>query len=275
MRLSISKIKAFKSCRRLYELKYIEGLRPAVKPEALETGSNYHKLLEEMNNGNLEPLVSDDYSKENAMANAYYKYIYPKFHVKQAEKWLEYDLGNGDQLVGIADAIADDDHIVEHKTCGSEITEQYEYNLLWDEQILAYMLMTGMRKVWYTVCRKPTIRQKQNESDEAFYHRMVAWYGEDTDSKIRLLEIERTDEEVETFRQELKRMLYEMKLAESDNKDKFYGSASPYYRNTCHCNQYGRRCEYSSICMHYDPNQQYVEFVKEDKPYESEKNRGE
>ena len=263
MRLSISKIKTFKSCRRLYELKYIEGLKPAVKPEALETGSNYHKLLEELNKGNYEALVENDYSKERAMAQAYYKYIYPKFHVKEAEKWLEYDLGCGDTLVGIADGIADDGHIVEHKTCGSEITEQYEYNLLWDEQILAYMLMTGMRKVWYTVCRKPTIRQKQNESEEEFYKRMVDWYDEDTDSKIRLLEIERTDEEVEQFKQELHEMCRMMHDAEH------------FYRNTCHCNQYGRRCEYSSICMHYDPNQQYVEFVKEDKPYESEENRGE
>lgn len=260
MRLSISKIKTFKSCRRAYELKYVEGLVPAVKPEALETGSNYHKLLEELNSG--QALADDDYSKENAMAHAYYKYIFPNFHVVDVEKWLEYDLGNGDTLVGIADAIADDGHIVEHKTTGSDITEQYEYNLLWDEQILAYMLMTGKRKVWYTVCRKPTIRQKQNETEEEFYHRMVAWYDEDTDSKIRLLEIERTDEEVEEFRKSLKDIRTIITLADI-NKE--------YYKNTCHCNQYGRRCEYSSICMHYDPNQQYLEFVKEDKPYESEK----
>lgn len=266
MRLSISRIKAFKSCRRLYELKYIEGLTPAVKPEALETGSNYHKLLEELNNGNLEALVEDDYSKEMAMAQAYYKYIYPKFHVVEAEKWLEYDLGSGDTLVGIADAIADDGHIVEHKTTGSEITEQYEYNLLWDEQILAYMLMTGKRKVWYTVCRKPTIRIKKDETEQEFYKRMVAWYDEDTDSKIRLLEIERTDEEVEEFKNQLHDIWLEMKYAEAAEL------RNPYYRNTCHCNMWGRRCEYSSICMHYDPNQQYVEFVKEDKPYEPKEN---
>ena len=263
MRLSISKIKAFKSCRRLYELKYIEGLRPAVKAEALETGSNYHKLLEALNNE--EDIIygdgyAGDHSKEMAMARAYMKYIYPKFHVVEAEKWLEQDLGDGNKLVGIADAIAEDGNIVEHKSTGSEITEQYEYNLLWDEQILAYMLMTGSRKVWYTVCRKPTIRQKQNESDEEFFYRMLDWYDTDTDSKIRLLQIERTDDEVEQFRDELMLMADDMI------------HAGHFYRNTCHCNMYGRRCEYSSICMHYDPNQQYIEFVKEDEPYESEKN---
>ena len=205
------------------------------------------------------------------MAQAYYKYIYPNFHVVEAEKWLEYDLGNGNQLIGIADGIADDGHIVEHKTCASEITEQYEYNLLWDEQILAYMLMTGMRKVWYTVCRKPTIRQKQNESEEEFYHRMIAWYDEDTDSKIRLLESERTDDEVEQFRQELMQMLDTMQICEA-NRD---NNPLNFYRNTCHCNMWGKRCEYSSICMHYDPDQPNVEFIKEDKPYGTEENRSE
>lgn len=260
MRLSISKIKSFKSCRRLYELKYVEGLRPVKNPDALETGKSYHKLLEELNKTGSLPEC--DYSKEYAMAKAYEKYIYPHFKVVSAEKWLEYPLSNDDVLVGIADAIADDGYIVEHKSTGAEITEQYEYNLLWDEQILAYMLMTGSRKVHYTVCRKPTIRQKQNETEEEFYQRMVEWYDTDTDSKIRLLEIERTDEEVENFLHELKKM------------ETIMGRKKPnYYRNTCHCNMYGRRCEYSSVCLNYDPNQQYIDFIREEKEYEQDNER--
>lgn len=253
MRVSISKIKAFKACRKLYELKYIERLEPAETPDALEIGKKYHKFIEELNNG--ADLINgseyaEDYSKELAMARAYQNYIYPHFHVVEAEKWLEYDLGNGDKLVGIADAIADDDHIVEYKTVGSDITEQYEYNLLWDEQILAYMLMTGKRKVHYVVCRKPTIRQKQNETDEQFFYRMVEWYDTDTESKIRLLEIERTDDEVAQFLDELMLMVDDMR------------HAGHFYRNTCHCNMWGKRCEYSSICLNYDPSQTYIEFVK-------------
>ena len=110
MRLSISKIKAFKACRRLYELRYIENLEPVQKPEALETGKNYHKLLEELYNGAdlvNDPEYKDDYSKELAMARAYMKYIYPKFKVVEAEKWFEKELLDGDKLVGIADGIAD------------------------------------------------------------------------------------------------------------------------------------------------------------------------
>ena len=149
MKLSISKIKAFKACRKMYQFKYIERLEPVQKAEALETGSSYHALLEILNKTG--ELPEGEFTKEMAMAKAYEKYIYPKFKVTEAEKWLEYDLGEGDKLVGIVDAIADDGHIVEHKSYGSDITEAYEYNLLWDEQILAYMMMTGERKVWYTV----------------------------------------------------------------------------------------------------------------------------
>jgi hypothetical protein len=241
----------------MYELKYVEGMKPVVIPEALATGKKYHQIIDDLNNGIMPDTV--DFSKERAMAQAYYKYIFPKFHVVESEKWLEYDLLDGDKLVGIADGIAEDGHIVEHKTTGSEITEQYEYNLQWDEQILAYMLMTGKRKVWYTVCRKPTIRQKQNESDEEFYQRMVEWYDTDTDSKIRLLEIFRTDDEVLQFEDDLLMLIRSMK------------SDVNYYRNTCHCNQYGRRCEYSSICLHYDPNAEYIDFVKEEEEYAVEK----
>ena len=147
----------------------MENLEPIQKAEALETGSNYHSLLEELNKtGNFE----SDYSKESAMVTAYKKYIYPHFKVTEAEKYVEYDLGNGDTLIGFVDGVTDNGYIVEHKTTSQEITEQYEYNLLWDEQILAYMLLTGMRKVWYTVCRKPTIRQKgHGQQNKAFGNR--------------------------------------------------------------------------------------------------------
>lgn len=253
MILSVSRIKTFKSCRRMYQLHYVEGLTPAHTTEALAIGSNYHNILEKMYNGENDEL---QYTKEYAMAEAYRKYIYPNFKVKKAEQYVEYSLGNGDKMIGYVDGIAEDGYIVEHKTCSSEITEQYEYNLLWDEQILAYMLMTGSRKVWYTVCRKPTIRQKQNETDEDFYKRMVDWYDTDTDKKIRLLNIERTDAEVADYEVDLHVMLATMQEATRQRN---------YYRNTCQCNVYGRRCEYSSVCLHYDPKQQYIEFTKEDK----------
>ena len=97
-------------------------LQPIQKAEALETGSNYHSLLEELNKtGSFE----SDYSKESAMVTAYKKYIYPHFKVTEAEKYVEYDLGNGDTLIGYVDGVTDNGYIVEHKTTGMDITEQY------------------------------------------------------------------------------------------------------------------------------------------------------
>lgn len=248
MKLSISKIKLFKSCRRAYELHYIEGLTPAQESEAIQTGLSYHDKLEEFyKTGSLD---ITDFSKESAMAAAYMKHIAPHFQMRVAEEWLTYELPSGDVLIGRADGIATDGRLVEHKTTSAEITEEYEYDLQWDEQLLAYMLMTGAREMYYTVCRKPTIRQKKGETDEEFFARMVAWYEEDTDSKIRLLLVSRTDEEVAEFERELKQMAFEM------------NHTSHYYRNVGNCKRWGRRCEYASVCLHYDPNQEYVEFTK-------------
>lgn len=247
---SISKIKCFKSCRREYELKYVEGLEPVVKSEALETGSNYHELLETLNNTGV---LERGLTKEHAMAAAYFDHIYQKFDVEEAEKFVEYQLNDNDKLIGYVDGIASDGCIVEHKTTSAEITEAYEYTLQWDEQILAYMLCTGTRAVWYTVIRKPTIRQKKGETDEEFFDRMYHWYDEDTDSKIRLLYITRTDEEVAEFERQLRFMFAEMERCED---------IGGFYRNPAYCQHWGRMCDYAPICLNYNPDEEYIEFQK-------------
>lgn len=250
MRASVSQIKSFKACRRKWELRYKEKLIPVTPAESLEVGHSYHAYLEMLENG--EELPTDDFSKAAAMAQAYRKYIFPKFRVTQAEAELEMQVGKH-ILHGFVDGLSDDGYIVEHKTTSADISEggEYEYNLLWDEQVLAYMALTGRRKVYYTVCRKPTIRIKKDETEEQFYHRMVAWYDEDTESKIRMFVVERTNDEVHDFIAEFEDICDEMEMT------------NHLYRNCLHCNSWGRRCEYASICLHYDPEQEYIEYRKE------------
>lgn len=244
MYYSISRIKLFKSCRRAYQFRYIEGLVPVEKADALAIGSNYHEKIEELyKTGQFD---CSDLSKESAMATAYMKYIYPHFDVKASEEWIRKE-----DFIGRADGIASDGRLVEHKTTSGDIGEEYEYDLQWDEQILMYMWLTGAREIYYTVCRKPTIRQKKGESDEDFFERMVEWYDEDTESKIRYFIVSRTDEEIEEFEKQLHAMKEEMDHTKN------------YYRNSGYCNCWGRWCEYSSICLNYDPNQEYVGFTKE------------
>lgn len=258
MRASISQIKTFKACRRAWELNYKEGLVPVEVSEALEIGKRYHGYLEELENGvNLCEEYSGTYTKEYAMARAYERYIWPKFHVVTAEMEIEKKIGEH-ILHGFVDGLTDDGYIVEHKTTSRDISEggEYEYNLLWDEQVLAYMSLTGLRKVYYTVCKKPTIRQKKDESDEAFFYRMLDWYDEDTEHKIRVFTVERTDEEVAQFEREFESICAEMQACMDGN--------GTIYRNNCHCSAYGRRCEYATICLHYDPEQEYIEFSKKE-----------
>lgn len=256
MKVSISRVKLFQACRRAYYFRYIENLIPVQTADALQTGTSYHALIEELyKTGEIE----EGYTKEHAMAVAYGKYIYPRFDIKSVEDWKSACLGSH-QLIGRLDGIAGDGCIVEHKTTSSEITEEYEYALQWDQQILAYMLMTGARKIYYTVCRKPTIRQKKNETDKEFFDRMVEWYEDDTEKKIRLMIITRTDEEVSEFASELHTVCDIMNDAEA-NPDKLY-------KNPSYCHKWGRMCEYAGICLNYDPNQEYVEFKKREEQKE-------
>lgn len=251
MEVSASRIKTFKACRRAFYLKYVEELEPIQKADALEIGSRYHGLLEELETSGTLP--SDVWTKECAMAHAYAKYIYPRFKVAKAEEEIRFHINVFDDLVGRVDGLSEDGCLVEHKTTGSEIGEDYEYNLMWDEQILAYMLATGTRKVYYTVCRKPTIRQKKGETEEEFYHRMIDWYDEDTEHKIRLLEIERTDAEVAQYERDLQEIVQEIH------------GCDLYYRNTCHCTKWGRRCEYAGICLNHKAGEPCTGYMRREK----------
>ena len=243
--ISISQIRAFKTCRRAYELHYIHGVIPVDKPDALKVGAGYHERIEALYNN--EP-IENDYSKESAMAEAYKKYIYPYLPIAQVEQWIK-----NDKYIGRIDGITADGKLVEHKTTSGEIGDEYEYNLQWDEQIPMYMLMTGSRMMYYTVIRKPTIRQKQNETAEEYWQRCVDWYDVDTDQKIRYFIVTRTDEEIYQFERELRRLTFEIE------------HTSCYYRNPSWCNVYGRKCDYAPICMNYDPNQSYIGFIKKER----------
>ena len=250
MKVSISKIRLFKSCRRAYELRYMEGLVPVEVSDALETGRLYHSKLEELyNTGSFD---GSDFSKASAMAKAYEKYIYPQFKVKAVEEPFEFNLCPEHSVTGRVDGITEDGAIVEHKTTSTDL-DAYEFDLEWDEQIPCYMLAYGVNRMVYTVVKKPTIRIKKNESEEEFYQRMVDWYAEDTEQKIRCMLVTRTDEQLEEFRKELLRMCDEMERAEV---------IGLMYKNPAYCHRWNTLCEYAQICNNYDANETYINFER-------------
>lgn len=257
MKASNSGIQCFKQCRRMYQLKYLYGLEPVQTADSLKRGTQYHELVEGLLKGNSSFEDCDD-PKIKAMATAFQMYILPLLgNVEAEEEWFEYLTPSGHKVIGRIDARTGNKELVEHKTTSGLIDGAYFQKLEFDEQIPTYMLAYGAYWINYTVCSVPSIRQKKNESDEEFYLRCVEWYATDTSQKITMVRLNRTQEELERFLGEQDEILNEME------------NCKHFYRNPNQCCRWNRMCEYSSVCMNYDPAQEYVQFKKREDVYES------
>lgn len=259
MKTSNSAIQTFKACRRLYELKYKYGLEPIQPAAALERGINYHAgveaVLKDWAGITHEGSDIED-PKIRAMVFAFRTHVVPKLvsmglRPADVEKWFTYDLGEH-EIVGRIDGRLSDGSIIEHKTTSGSIDGAYFQRLEMDEQIPTYMLAFKTQKVIYTVCQTPTIRQKKDESEDEFFARCVKWYDVDTDTKIQVVEITKSKEELERFAIEQAKMVYEM------------ANCDLWYRNPSHCMKWGRLCEFAPVCMNYDPNVEYIQFKRRD-----------
>ena len=260
MKASNSAIQMFKSCRRLYELRYIYELEPVQTAEVLYRGSSYHALVEELLKCKFwhceADLSSCEDPKTRAMAAAFQKYILPTIEAEATEEWFNYWTPSGHTVLGRIDGRTPSGEVIEHKTTSGSIDGSYFQRLEFDEQIPTYMIACKSNSVIYTVCATPTIRQKKDETDEQFFNRCLDWYKEDTDSKIVCTKLFRSDEQLGKFLKEQDAILTEMENCKN------------FYRNPSHCMKWGRMCEFAPVCMNYDPNQEYVQFkrrVKYDK----------
>lgn len=257
MDITTSQIRAFKSCRRLYELQYVERLKPKVEPEYLSIGSSYHRLVEN--------IILDKASTESTiagiMADQFRNKILPLLpRISKVEHEFKVNIGRSKFLIGKIDAISDDGTPIEHKTTSDTIDEKYIYRLNWDDQVTNYLLALSLErkqiinKVIYTVIKKPTIRQKQNETIEEYLARCVAWYEEDTAGKVATFTVIRSKDELAAKQSELVEMCKEIKKCKC------------FYRNPSHCSIIG--CSYASICLSYTPETGAVDYVKKTKTNE-------
>ena len=255
MRASNSGIQAFKQCRRMYQLKYLHGLEPVQTADALKRGSQYHELIEGILTGKSIAEDCDD-PKIKAMATAFQMYILPQLgEVDGVEEWFEYDTPSGHKVVGRIDAKKGLE-LIEHKTTSGLIDGSYFQKLAFDEQIPTYMLAFNTNWIKYTVCSTPSIRQKKNESDDEFFCRCVEWFSEDTNQKIAMVELHRTNDELEEFMHEQDAILTEMEQCDL------------FYRNPANCSKWGRMCDYASVCMNFNPEEEYIQFKKREDVYE-------
>ena len=255
MRVSNSQVGCFKACRRMYQLKYIYGVEPVEKPEALSRGLSYHAAIERM----LKFEKADDLNldpKIKAMVRRMHFHFRFDIGVKEVEKWFEYKTPSGHTVIGRVDAIAENGRVIEHKTTSTAIDGAYFQRLEMDEQIPTYMIGNSTNEIIYTVCQTPTIRQKKNETDDEFENRCYDWYDDASQDgkKLAIEVLKRSPEQLELFGAEQDAIITEME------------NCSLFYRNPANCMKWGRMCEYAPICMHYDPAMEYIEFKKrEDK----------
>lgn len=254
IKLTASMMRAYKSCPRLYELQYLEMLKPAITPEPLLTGSSYHGELEKILKGEQREPSADI---PGIMADAFQKYIpFETWNVQEVEHEFSFHLGYCLWIGGKIDAITADGIPVEHKSTRNAIDEKYIDKLAWDDQVSFYLLaLSKIKKQWitkviYTACQKPTIRLKQKETMEEYLERCREWYTED---KIQTFSVVRSVHELEEKEAEIRELAHEIRHRKS------------WYRNPSHCSIIG--CSYSGICLNYDP-ETVMGFVKKERRHE-------
>lgn len=258
MNITTSMLRAFKSCRRLYELQYIERLKPRIEPDALAIGSSYHNLIEGLLKGLLKGEDRKGDGIAQIMADRFKELILPKLTImREVEYEFKVQISEKHNLIGKIDAITLDGIPVEHKTTSDKIDEKYIYRLNWDDQVTNYLLALSLErkeiitKAIYTAIQKPTIRLKQKETPEEYLLRCAEWYNEDTETKIGTFPVVRSKDELIAKQEELIYMCDEIEKCHM------------YYKNPSHCSIMG--CSYSGICLSYTPEIGAIDFVKKEK----------
>ncbi len=249
--VTTSQINNFKDCRRRFWFEYRELLKPKKENEALAIGSSYHAKVEEiLTTGSFTE--SNDYT--DAMARAFIKYILPQLpEIVDVEQEFRYRLARGIYLKGKIDAVSVDG-LIEHKTTGNYITDEYMYKVdFMNDQVSNYLIAKeDNRPITYTVITKPTIRLKKTETLDEYIERCEAWYDEDTERKVRVFTVYRTEEELEQQRKNLIAMAKEIRRCDREGF---------FYRNDRACSILG--CPFSGICNHYSGDAEtLVDFEK-------------
>ncbi|GHV55021.1 hypothetical protein FACS1894216_16270 [Synergistales bacterium] len=95
--LSASMLRAYKSCPRLFELEYVEMLKPAIAPAYFTTGSDYHRCVEHI-------LRGEDYEAADTivdiMAGEFKQRIAPLINASEIEKEFDIALTPWCRMVG-------------------------------------------------------------------------------------------------------------------------------------------------------------------------------
>lgn len=245
--LTATMIASFKKCPKRFELEYVHDLRPVSSSDALTTGLNYHANVEKI----LNHEEYDHSGLSGKMAEAFEKYIDWQEWQAQSEQEFKIRLARGIYLKGRLDGITHDGVPIEHKTTGQSDLLKYIDHLAYDDQIAIYMLATCSTRAIYTIIQKPSIRLRQNETEEEYLERVTEWYSPE---HVACVDVVRTLGELEEKRQEV---IY---IAKQIQHTKLFWR-NP---NTCALTS----CPFASICLSYEPQMQLVGFEKKERKNE-------
>lgn len=150
------------------------------------------------------------------------------------------------------------------------ITPDYIRHVQTDRQTAAYFYMyntvyrkSPINEIMYDVIRKPSIRQKKNESYQAYLVRLKEWYQKPDEMSV--FHIERFEKpvvgEYDTLNT-IEKVSHEM-LRCKDSDD--------FYQNTEHCHSYyGNRCPYYELCHEGGETKQNLTLYQPRKQYKVE-----
>ena len=143
--------------------------------------------------------------------------------------------------------------LIEHKTCGTDLSADSDYwlRLRFNQQVYQYVLAAralgwDVKVVIYDVTRKPAIRQKQNETASEFGDRLAADAKERPEFYFARREVPILDQDLAEF--EVQRLALSRQIL-------FFRSAARNARRPEHgwprnCNEMTCKfCEFESFCM--------------------------
>ena len=261
---TVTRLKTYQICPFKEVLRYHEKLALVRGRAALAFGTAIHKGLETRDIDLALNLLINDYPKTQeeadeqdqayvtvkALLEGYFNRYEPfKEHKPEYQFELPMMTGKGKSttlaIAGKVDDLVKIDGrwwIVEYKTA-SRLDGSYFDRLYVDSQITMYMyamqrLGFNPAGVIYRVIRKPSIRRKQNETNDAFCERLLKDINERPDFYFMERQLFRDTKDLKEF----EHTLYLEAMQERNMRKK--GNA---FRHTVSCSMYGA-CEYLPIC---------------------------
>ena len=274
--LTQSSMNCVARCEEKYRVRYIEGLRRSEYTPALTVGTAFHAGIEHgsplaADAVLLEAMEVASYLDKVAAIEAMRPVVramvsgalslWADWPAPEARE-VKFELplinpGTGAPstrhiFAGVFDGVflpdelgaqAQEVRLLEMKTT-SRLDADYLRRLALDPQISAYCLAASAkygvpgREVVYRVVRKPSIRQRKNESPEEFADRVSADYLERPEFYFAEEIVTRTDAQLERWHHE---------MWESHRRVMRLENGGMSVRNTQHCLDFGR-CDYFDLC---------------------------